>query len=321
MENRRSIARIVTVLASLLLLTIPTARAQAPLSTIRLGLGPVDVVTPLLYGVKGDVFRKYGLDVELVKLSNGPAIAAAVAGGSVDLAQAATLSVVQAFVKNLPFTIIGKLATYSSTNPDDAMLVPVDSSIRSPRDLIGKTFATVSLDGMPTLGTYAWLDAHGVDHTTLKYIEMPAAATLAAMDQHRVDGGVFYEPFYSAFVATGRARVLAFPYDAVSSRFANAVLFAHTTWVRDHADVVERFLRASQEASMYVAGHESESSALIATFAGVDPSTVANIHHEVRGIPIVPSDIQAVIDIAARYKFIPMRFPASEIICSCALRK
>lgn len=316
---RRGAALIVAIAA--LLLCLPAARAQTAPTTLRLALGPVDVVTPLLYGVKGGVYAKYGLDVELVKLANGPGIAAAVAGGAVELAQAGTLAVVQAFVKGLPFTIIGNLATYTASNPDDALLVPVDSSIHGPHDLAGKTFATVSLEGMPTLGTYAWLAAQGIDYSTLKYVEMPASATLAAMEQNRVDGGVFYEPFYSAFLATGKVRVLAFPYDAVGRRFANAVLFANANWVSGHRDVVDRFLRASQEASLYVAAHEAESAQLIADFAGVDPATVAKIHHEVRGVTISPADVQPVIDVAAKYKFIPQAFPARDVICPCALRK
>jgi len=40
---------------------------------------------------------------------------------------------------------------------------------------------------------------------------------------------------------------------------------------------VERFLRASQEASVYVAAHEGESAQLISDFTGVDPASIANI--------------------------------------------
>jgi len=303
-----------------LLIPASAAIGQAQSSVkLRLGMGPVDVVTPLLYAVKSGLYAKYGLDVEIVKLNNGPAIASAVAGGSVELAQAATLSVVQAFAKGIPFTIIGNLAYYQAARPDDALLVPVASPIRTPKDLLGKTLATVSLSGMPTLGTYKWLESQGIDPSSIKWVELPAAATLPAMEANRVDGAVFYEPFFSALMATNKVRVLAFPYDVLGKRFSNAVLFANAAWVHEHPDVVNRFLRASQEASTYVAAHESESASLIAEFAGVDLTTATNIHHEGRGVTLTPEDIQPVIDAAARYKFIPSAFPAQQLICSCAL--
>lgn len=297
------------------------ARAQPALTTLRFGAAPVDVITPLLYAQDAGIYRKFGLDVQFVKINNGPAIASAVAGGAVELAHAATITVIQAHAKGIPFTLIGDLATYRAERPDDALMVATDSPIKTPKDLEGKTLGTVSLGGMPTLGTYAWLDAHGIDRSTIKWIELPAAASLVALEQRRVDAAVLYEPFFSAFLSSGKARVLGFPYDAIASRFSNASLFTTTSWAGAHPDLVERFLQASEEASRYVGEHESETVPLIATFAGIDLKTAANIHHEGRGIVLAPEDIQPLIDAAVRYKFIPTGFRAQELICSCALRR
>jgi NitT/TauT family transport system substrate-binding protein len=298
----------------------PTVRAQG-VPPLRLGAGPVDVAVPLVYAAKSGLYKKYGLNVEIVKLSNGPSIASAVAGGAIELGQAATLSVVQAHAKGLPFTVIGNLSYYDASKPDQGLFVLASSPLRAPKDLEGKTVATVSVEGMPALVTSAWLDARGVDRSTVKYVEMPAAAMLAALEQNRIDAAVLYEPFFTANLNSGKVRVFGYVYDAIAKRFSSAVIFGQEKWVSEHRDVVDRFIRASQEAAVYVSAHESESTQLIAEFAGVDAGAVANVRHGGRGIILNPGEIQPVIDAAAKYGFIAKAFPAQEMICSCAHRR
>ena len=70
-----------TIIASTALPVAITAQ-PAP-EHILVGASTDDVVRPLLYAVDAGLFKKAGLDVQLVKLPNGAAVAAAVAGGSI----------------------------------------------------------------------------------------------------------------------------------------------------------------------------------------------------------------------------------------------
>jgi NitT/TauT family transport system substrate-binding protein len=316
---RRGIGLVALALCVALGLASSTATAQSG-DVIHVGAGPVDQATPLIYAVKAGIYKKYGVNVEVVKLAGGSAIAAAMSGGSLELGQASTLSVVTAIAKGLPFTVIGNLAGYDSDKPDFALLVSASTAIRNPKDLEGKTLSAVSLQDQASVFTSAWLDAHGVDRSAIKYAEIPASAALAAMEAGRIVGATVYEPFFSAAMASGKVRILGNPYDAVAKRFSTAVLFGSVKWVGEHRDAVERFLRATQEASTYVAAHENESAQLIAEFTGVEPSSLANIRHAVRGIALSPAELQPVIDVAAKYRIIPKTFPAQEMICTCALR-
>jgi ABC-type nitrate/sulfonate/bicarbonate transport system substrate-binding protein len=200
------VRRLGTVVVLALLVAFPLApspaRAQAD-AVIRLGMGPVDAGMPVFYAAKTGLYKKYGLNVEVVKMPNGAAIGAAMAGGSLELGQGSPLNAITAFARGLPIKVIGSLAYYNAEHPDFALLVAANSAVKAPKDLEGQTLAAVSLQDMNSLGTFAWLDAHGVDRTKLKYVEIPASATLAAMDQNRVVAATFYEPFYSSFLATG----------------------------------------------------------------------------------------------------------------------
>jgi len=307
------------VLALALALPGPTLAQTSPL--IRIGAGPDDTSMPVIYAASAGLFQKAGLNVELDKLAGAAAVTAALAGGSLEIGKASALSVVTAHSKGVPLTIIGSIATYSSTDPDFGLIVMADSPIKTAADLPGKTLAAVSLQDMSTVATYAWLSQRGVDPSTLKFAEMPASVTLAAMEQGRVVGSTIYEPMLSAALATGKVRDIGQPYDAIGKHFAGGVLIANPDWATAHRDLVARFLAVMRQAGTYVASHEDEMGPILAAYIGVDPATMVKTHHEGRQVTITPADLQPVIDAASKYHVIAKPFPAAELICSCALSR
>lgn len=288
---------------------------------VRVGVAPNDDSMPILYAAQSGMFKRAGLNVDLQQLSGGAVVGAALAGGSLEIGKATTASVIAGFAKGLPFTVIGGISYYSADSPGVALIVPTDSDVRSPRDLTGRTLGAVTLQDLGTLATYAWLDQHGVDWKTLKFVELPQSTALAAMESNRIVGMPVYEPVFSADVATGKVRILGYPFDAISRHFAEDVLFANVNWANSHRDLVARFLRVVRDASVYVSGHEAQMIPILAQLSGADPATLARLHHPGRGVAIGPSDLQPVIDINAKYNIIPRTFPAQDLICSCALRR
>ena len=314
---------LLTLAAVLLVAALPGARAlaQSDQPVIRVGAGPDDPSVPLVYAAQTGMFAKAGLNVKLERLAGATAVAAAVSGGSLEIGKGATLSVVTAIAKGLPFTIIGNISEYRAAKPDIAVIVLKSSPIKTPKDLVGQTLAAVSLQDQNSIATFAWLAQHGVDWHTLKYTEIPASASVAAMEQGRIAGSTVYEPVFSAALATGKVRVLGYPYDAFGKRFSDAVLFANPSWVAAHREQVAKFLDVVQEASLYVKDHESETARMSAQFGGVDPDKVANIRHTGRGVKISPADIQPIIDAAVKYDVIPKALDANALLCDCALRR
>ncbi len=276
---------------------------------------------PLIYAIGSGMFKRAGLNVEFEKLAGASVVAAALAGGSLEVGKASTTGVVTAYAKGLPFTVLGSIANYDPEHRDTALLVASKSPIHSAKDLVGQTLAAVSLQDQGALSTFAWLAQRGVDYHTLKFVEISASASLAAMDDNRIVASAIYEPYLSADLATGRVRLLGYPFDGYATHFSEAVLFANVNWVNGHRDLVERFLRVEAESTAYVGSHESEVVPMLAQFGGMDLSTVQKINHPARATAISPSDIQPVIDALVKYNVIPKAFPAQEMICPCALKK
>jgi NitT/TauT family transport system substrate-binding protein len=318
----RALTRAAALVFGVLLLptVAPFAIAQTA-ETIRVGGGADDGSLPIIYAAKAGLYKKYGLNVEIVKLRGASAVAAALAGNSLEIGKGGTGSVVTAIAKGLPFTVIGSLGFYNGAHPDVGLVVAADAPVKTPKDLEGKTLATVTLQDQNSIFTFAWLDQHGVDRSRIKYVEIPASATLAAIEKGDVVGSTLYEPYFSQAIASGKVRVLGYSYDAVAKRFPDDLLFANASWAATHGDAINRFLMATQEASTYVGAHENESLKLMAEFTGVDPATMGDFRHDERVVVLNPPDLQPVIDILVKYKVIAKPVSAAEIICSCALRR
>jgi len=318
-RSRRGVAALLVLLAGALV-AAPPATAQSS-SLVRIGTGPNDQALPLVYADKGGLFARAGLNVEVSRQVNTSTEAAAISGGSLDLAEGSGLGAVILVAKGLPFTIVSNLAFYTSEKPDVGLLVGASSPIKTPKDLESGTLGTVGLEDMNSIATRQWLQQRGVDTSKIRYIEIPASASLAAIEQNRITATTVYEPFYSAAVASGKVRVLGHPWDSISPHFSDAVLFAGSKWATEHRDVVQRVLRVIQEAAAYAGAHESELVPYTAQFTGLEPDVVRTIHHPERGVLIAPSDLQPLIDMAVRAKMIPNAIPAQDMICSCALSR
>jgi NitT/TauT family transport system substrate-binding protein len=313
------VALIVTSLAMLQAPALPAAAATVnELIPIRVGAAMDDQGRPIVYAQQAGIFKKYGLDVQVSRMANGPAVAAAVAGGSLDFGKASTFAIVEAYAKGLPFTIVTDLAYYDSDAPDSGLAVGLKSAINSPKDLIGKTIGVAGLQDINATSIRAWLDQASIDPTQVKFVEIPPPAAVAALVAGRIDGAFLLEPTYSAAMADGKVRILSHPYEVIGHRWSDTAVFANTEWVKNHRDVVMRFARALAESSAYIAAHETETSGVMAQFMGLDPAHVVQLHHPGRSLSTQPDALQPVIDFAAKYKFIPKTFRAQELICDCA---
>lgn len=135
MNIAKAISAALALLVALTLSSTTRVAAQAPELLIRVGAGPVDLSTPLIYAAQAGLYKRAGLDVELVKVASGAVAAAAIAGGSLEIGKSNTMSIVAAIGKGLPFTIVGSIANYSSDNPDAGLLVSTSAQIKTPSDL------------------------------------------------------------------------------------------------------------------------------------------------------------------------------------------
>jgi NitT/TauT family transport system substrate-binding protein len=298
---------------------IPRQASAQELTPLRATSAIDDAATPFLYAMETGLFRKNGFDASLERATNGAAAASAVVGGSFDVGKSSVISLLSAHVRGLPVIVVAPAGDYDSSRPSAALVVKADSPLRSGADFNGKTVAVSALNDSFSLSMRTWVDAHGGDASTLKLIEIPMSASAAAIAGGRIDAAILIQPFLRPALESGAVRVLGDPVSAFGNHHTDSAWFTTTAFTQKSPDVVNRFMRTIREAAMYVNAHPAETAYLLAKFAMVQPSDVMKMR-VIQGTRIDPANFQVLIDAAARYKIIPERFDARDLIYQGALK-
>jgi NitT/TauT family transport system substrate-binding protein len=294
--------------------TAATGVRAADLQPVRVASALQDDIAPLLYGIASGIFAKLGLDVMVQPVNNGAAAAAAVLGGSLDIAKSGTMAIIIAHQRGLPLTIVWPAAISTSAAPICGLIVARNGGIVNGKDCTGKTFTGASLQDLNQLAAMAWVDANGGDSKTLKFIEVTSSTTLAALDAGRIDGATVLNPILQLALRSPGIRVLANPFDTVSKHFCSSTWFTTRDYAAKNPDVVRRFVNGLQQATRYEYAHPAEMSRVLAPFLKQDEAALATFPRTTDGLTLDAADYQPVIDLAARYGAIPKPFAAREVL-------
>jgi NitT/TauT family transport system substrate-binding protein len=288
-------------------------RAQN-LTVVRLGTSLDDGVTPLLYALHVGAFKAVGLDVQVQGSQNGAALAAAVAGGAIDIAKSALMSLITAYTNGVHFKIVAGAAEYVPEAPTTLLCCLKTSSINSVLDAAGKTVAVSTLRAMDSLGTQALVEKAGGDSSGIKFIELRPAAMLAAMQQGRCDMACMVTPALGEALEGGLLRTFGDPYGGIAPKLMIAGWFGSADYVQHNPSVVQRFAKVMLQANAYSNTHHAETAPLLAQYAQLDPAVIAKMTRLTNVTDPSPKLIQPAIDAAAKYKYIDAPFPAKELL-------
>jgi NitT/TauT family transport system substrate-binding protein len=305
-----------------LLATLAASAAAAPagvrsaaLQTVHVASALQDDVAPLLYGIASGIFNRLGLDVQVQAANNGAAAAAAVLGGSLEIAKSGTMAIVAGYARGIPLVAIWPAAISTTTAaPMCGLVVRRSSGIAGGKDCNGKVFTGASLQDLNQLAAMAWVDANGGDSKTMKFLEVSSSATIPALEANRIDGATVLNPTLQLAMRDPALRLLANPFDTIAKHFCSSTWFTTRDYATKNPDIVHRFVAGLLEAGRYESTHQTQMAHYLAPFLHQDEAELAAFPRTPGGFALDVNDYQPAIDIAARYGVIAKAFPASEIL-------
>jgi NitT/TauT family transport system substrate-binding protein len=297
----------------------PIAGAQT-LPTLRVAAPPAEDVAPIYYALKAGLFTKAGIDVQLTSMSSGAAVAAAVAGGAVDIGFSSLQGLIAGHARGLPFQLIAPGGVYDDKDPYAYLLVRADSAIRSGKDLNGKTIGAPALKDLDWVASVAWMEQHGGDPKTAKFIELPSSALGPALLEGRIDAFTVGEPWVQAYLDGGKMRILGKSFGAIAPTFLMTGWFATRDYIAKNQEAVAKFVQVIRDASIYAASHRAEIAPLLASYTKLDPDLIAKTIKGPSVVYLDPKLIQPMIDVAAKYHIIAQPFGAGDLISPAALK-
>jgi NitT/TauT family transport system substrate-binding protein len=195
-------------------------------------------------GQRGGIFKKHGLNLEVLYVQAGPESIQAVIGGSMDIATAAGVSAaVGTFAKGAPIRIIGSEMIGA---PDLYWYVPANSPIKTIEDFNGKTVAYSLTGSSSHAGLLALIAQYKL--TAKPTSTGTIAATITQTMTGQVDVGFGAAPFGLDLVEDGKIRIIATGKDVASLRTRTVrVNLTNVNTLQNRRDAIVRFNRAYQE--------------------------------------------------------------------------
>ena len=195
-------------------------------------------------GQRGGIFKKHGLNLDILYTAAGPESIQAMIAGSIDISVASGISAaVGTFAKGAPIRIISSEMTGA---PDLYWFVPADSPIHTIEDMNGKTVAFSAI-GSSSHGSLLALIAQY--HLTAKPTPTGnIASTITQTMTKQVDVGFGAAPFGLDLVESGKARIVATgnDVDALKTRAVRVNLTGPST-LQNRRDALVRFMQGYKE--------------------------------------------------------------------------
>lgn len=313
MADRSSIHRAGFLAGTAAALSAPQLAARGAETTlINAGTIPSDVSSVLVYGIDRGAFKRAGLDIVLTTLTSGPVVANAVAGGSLDVGAANVGSLCVARSRGVPFKIFAPAGIADEAANGDIIAVRTDSPIKTAADLTGKTVGIVALKTMQHAAALAWIDKHGGDSKSVKFIEVPFPEMGAALDTHRVDAALPTEPFTTSL--RSHVRSIGLQWDAMKMPFPIFAFFATETWLAAHGDAAATFASVIRQTAVWANAHRKETAVMLAKFAHLDPQIAATMGRSTFGTTLDAGSIQQIVDIQVKYGMMAKPIDPADLI-------
>ena len=277
-------------------------------ATVKIGSGSVEANAQGFYALDAGFFKKGGVDVDLTILHSGPAIAAAVIGGDLNVGVSNVISLASAKLRGIPLTLIAPGAIFDAKDATEQMVVLRDGPIRSAKDLNGRVVGGQSIGSTAQLAILAWIDKNGGDASSVKYVEVPPAASLAALQQGRIFAAALQDPELSA--AGDNVRTLGRAYEAIAKRYVLAAWFAMDDWLAKNRDLGRRVADALDQAGVWAMANPVPAAAIFEKYT--------KVHLGRAGEQFAPkldaAMFQPIFDSATKYKLLTAPLDASAIL-------
>jgi NitT/TauT family transport system substrate-binding protein len=228
-------------------------------------------------GTKAGIFKKHGVELEMIYTSGSGETLQPIIGGSADLGLAVgTLGAISAFAKGAPVRIVGAQATGAA----DYWYARTSSPIKALTDTTDKNTIAFSTNGSSTHSIVrAFVSEFGV-----KAKPTPTgnpSSTLTAVMTDQVDIGWASPPFGLKEMEDGKIRVVAKATDAALVRGQTIrVIVANADVLAKKKEAIGRFMKAYREAIEYMYSDNPQVIKDYAEFVGVPEPLAKRVRDE-----------------------------------------
>lgn len=295
--RRACVAAFAVAASAALSLAGAAAQQKSDASVIRVGVVKVAGHVDVFAAEKLGYFKAEGINVEKVFIRSGAEAQAAVAAGQLEFVGLNTISFILGLHEGFGF--FAPVDGFRAPEKDPgtaAILVRSDESVKSAKDLEGKTLGLVSRKGLHHLYLVLWAKKHGVDLAKVRLLEVGYGQMIDTLVSKQVDAVIPLEPIITRGLETGKTKVLAFYDTEIAPGHANGLWVGMKKWVDEHPIAARKFARAVYRAHDYLNKNPDARTKLIAEWTGFKEDFVRKMGADVFTDSMPIDSIKAQVD-------------------------
>jgi NitT/TauT family transport system substrate-binding protein len=316
---RFSISKFLLTLTGLALLSLPAA-AQPETSKLRISAVPIAGFTPIYAADKLGFFKQEGLEVTIDRAAGGAQTVPLLIQGTLQLAVTPIVSAALANQQGFNLRLVPpSLDEKRSVPGQTAQIVLADSAIKSPGDLKGRRIAVNTINSVNWLYDRAFVRSKGkLAPTDVQYTEVPFPSMVDTLLRGSVDAINVPQPFHHIAVATGKVRVLGYPFVEIQPGLHIAPYAATAAWLDANPKTVKAFVSAMRMAVEHMRGNPQDAKRLIAEFTGAKPELVEAVPIDDWSTTLAVDDVQKTLEIMKQEGILKKELNAKEMIHNVA---
>ena len=255
-------------------------------------------------GQRAGIFKRYGLELEVLFTSGGAESQQAVIGGSMDIATGVGVSgAIGAYSKGAPLRLIGSEMIGS---PDLFWYVPANSPLKSIADMNGKTIGFSVTGSSSHAGLLEFVRQNNLDVKPVSTGGMPATFTQTMTGQ--IDVGWASVPFGIDALEDGKIRLLARGLDVTALHGRTTrVNVTNLDMLAKRKATLERFMQAYRDTVDWMYSDDPAALRHYADYSGFPEKVVKRVREFIPKDTMAPDRIvgmDQIIADATRQKFI-----------------
>ncbi|MFN3466642.1 MAG: ABC transporter substrate-binding protein [Candidatus Brocadiales bacterium] len=253
----------------LCLFLCPVTLSGGEKKSLKVGFFPNVTHAQPLVGLARGNFQKYlGEDVEIkTKLFNaGPSVIEAIFAGDIDLAYVGPSPTINGFLRSNGESL---RIVAGAAGGGVVFMVRKDVKIDSPGDLEGKTLATPQLGNTQDMSLRVYLKKAGLRSSDkggkVRIIPVSNPDIINLFRRKQIDGAWVPEPWGARLVHEANGRVFLDERDLWpdTGGFTSTHIVATPEVLKEHPDVVEKWLKAHVEVTRWINAHPEEAKEII----------------------------------------------------------
>lgn len=202
--------------------------------------------------------ERFGPDVTVTwtLFAAGPQLLEALNAGGIDLGPTGETPPIFAQAAGTPLVYV---ATQSGSGDGSGILVPQDSPLQTPQDLVGKKIVFQKASSSHLLLIKA-LEKHGLNYGDIEPVFLAPPEARAAFENGSIDAWVVWNPFREAAIQELNARELINGGDVAPTR---GYILAKDTYAAQHPEIITAIVEELQKVQEWSRDHVEEYAAIL----------------------------------------------------------